>query len=168
MREVVGIARRRGIEVGELGRVHLAEDDGALRLEREDDLGVVAGGRRGGPRAAVGSRRQALDVDDVLDGDRHAVQRPADAALGRLRLALGGNGKGALAVHLAPALHVRIGFPDAIEIAARERDRRERPAGDGGRQLAHPPRIGDVARLRCGHCFPSSLAQPPAAPWPLM
>ena len=89
---------------------------------------------------------------------------PADAALGRLALALGGNGKGALAVHLAPALHVRIGFRDAIEIAARERDRRQRPAGDGGRQLAHPPRIGDVARLRCGHCFPSSLAQPPGAP----
>ncbi len=38
----------------------------------------------------MAGRGQARDVDDVLDADRHAVQRAAQAA--GLRLGLGGQG----------------------------------------------------------------------------
>ena len=60
---------------GELVEVGLADDDGAGAFEPRDGGRVPAG--IVGKRRAGGGRRQAGDVDVVLDRDRHAEQRPA-------------------------------------------------------------------------------------------
>ena len=72
------------------------------------------------------------------------------ASLRRLAFALRGDGQRALAIHLAPALHLRVRFRDAIEVAAHQRHRRQLLARDGARQVAHPPGIGDEIPLFCG------------------
>ncbi len=89
------IARRRPRQVearpadGELVRRELAHDDGAraAQLLHADGVGL---GDVVLEDLGMAGRGQARDVDDVLDADRHAMQRPAQAAgdsfgLGRLR-----------------------------------------------------------------------------------
>src|SRR5262245_33807004 len=80
MREVVGIARWRWIEVRELGCVGLSENDGTREPQRGDDIGI--GGRRRAVRTqlTVRQRRDAGDVDVVLDADRNTMQRSTEAA----------------------------------------------------------------------------------------
>ena len=63
----------------------LAEDHGAGGAPEVDAVGVGLGDAVVGVRAAAG--RHAADVDDVLDGDRDAVQRPAPAAGAQLGVA---------------------------------------------------------------------------------
>ena len=87
MRDVVRIGGGARRHAGEFAGDGLAQDHRAGRA-RERDAGGV--GRR--PVAAIDRRahlgRQVGGVDDVLDADRHAVQRPARRAaveLARLR-----------------------------------------------------------------------------------
>jgi len=60
-------------------------------------------------------RRQAGDVDDILDADRHAVQRPARAP--RCDLGLGGLGDIHRGVTIEPDEHIqsRIEAVDTVE-----------------------------------------------------
>jgi hypothetical protein len=108
MREVVRITRWRGIEEGVLGGVHLAQDDRALRFQCQHYFRIVAGGGSSSSRAAIGPSRQALNIDDILDRNRHAVQQPADIPLFRLARTLLGNAEGTFSIDLAPALHMRV------------------------------------------------------------
>ena len=89
---VPGIAGRRPREIearpadGELVSRELAQHDGAgpaqlLDTDRVGGRHVVL------PDLRMAGRRQAGDVDDVLDADGHTVQRPAQPT--RLRLGFG-------------------------------------------------------------------------------
>ena len=79
----------------------------------------------------MAGRRQAGDIDDVLDADRHAVQRPAQAARRRSRL----RRPWPPAIAASPssrmkALSLRIERGDALEQRLHQLDRRELPGGD--------------------------------------
>src|SRR5262245_632071 len=151
MADVVGIARRRWVEVGELGGVDLPEHDGTCPFQGEHDFRIGVGGCRTGARMAVGAGRQAFDIDDVLDRHRHPMQWPAATALRRLALALVRRRERPLGVDLAPGLNVRVGCPNAIEIALHQRDRRKSPAGDLFGKIADAPRIGGKVNIRALH-----------------
>ena len=74
-REVVRVARAAGLVHAELGGHGLAEHRAAGAARVEDDARVVAG-REAAPTSSlpiVG--RQVARVEDVLDAERHAVQR---------------------------------------------------------------------------------------------
>ena len=110
----------------ELRRGRLGEDDRA-RVAQALHEDVVRGGRRIAleDRRAV-PRRHALHVDQVLDADRHAMQRPEriaahDGLLGFLRVAAGVVGH-----HLTEAVELRIGL--ARPPSARRRDTRQAKA----------------------------------------
>src|SRR5262249_28473666 len=105
-RHVVRIAGRRWtVEIGELGRVHLAEHDRAGGFEQRHDMSVDSAWRDLSAGLAAGAGRQAGDVEHVLDSHRYAVQRTANPA-GSGFLAQGPRlGERTLAIEQAEALH---------------------------------------------------------------
>ena len=114
--EIVRVAgRRRPVEIGELGGVRLAEDDGAGGAQLRDHLRVDGAGPGIGAGRAAGARRPARDVDHVLDRDRNAVQRAAQAADRGFRVQHVHLRHGAVAVDQAPALHQRLDRLDAAK-----------------------------------------------------
>ncbi len=145
---VVRIARRRRIEEGEFGRMRLAEDDRAGGLQRDHDFRIGRCRRRVLPRAAVAARRQAFDVDDVLDADRDAVQRAAKPAVLRLRGAARGGLERPLAVHFAPGFDMGLDRRDAIQITLDQVDGRQVAGRNGGGEIAQPARILNVILVR--------------------
>src|SRR5262249_55352165 len=79
-RVIVRIARGASMEIGELGGYRLADDDRPGGAQLRHYRGVVAGPTTGGERrAALG--RVIRRLDDVLDRDRNAVQRPERMAV---------------------------------------------------------------------------------------
>ena len=83
-----------GREVGELGGDRLAQDQRARLAQPRRRLAASGPRTALGRQAAAGARREAVDVEDVLDADRHAEQRRAvriearDAREGLVRLAV--------------------------------------------------------------------------------
>ncbi len=130
--------------IGELHRVGLADDDHPLRDQAPGD-GGGAGGEPGpvGGRAAHGDA--ALDVDQVLQRDRHPVERPdrvagADRPVGALRREARIVGE-----HRGEGLELRLAGRDGLEHRLHGLDRRDRFAGNslgelGGRE------VGEVVR----------------------
>ena len=125
------VARRRPRQVearpadGEFVRRQLAEHDRAgaaqLRARRPRRRGDVVH-----QDLRMAGRRQAGDVDDVLDADRHAVQRPAQAAGD---LGLGGLGR----------RHRRLGVEPDEDVEPRvERARCARAAPSSARPARAP------------------------------
>ncbi len=148
MRDIVRIAgRRRTIEIGELGGVRLAEHNGASGFEQRHDMSVDRARRDLRAGLAAGACRQAGDVQHVLDGDRYAVQRTANAAGFRLLPQNLRVGKRPLAIDEAPALHLLLDNGDAPERGFDESDRVGPSALNGGRDLLDRARIGDEALL---------------------
>jgi hypothetical protein len=118
--------------VGELVRVALADEGGAGGAHAGDRAGVLR--RVAAPAGRARGGGDAGDVEDVLDAQRDAAQRPAVRAA---PVGLAG-----LLEH-AVGLEVQVG----VELAVEAVDALERRAGelDGG-QLARvepPPRLGD-------------------------
>ena len=117
----------------ELRRRRLGEDDRA-RVAQAFHEDVVRGGRRIAleDRRAV-PRRHALHVDQVLDADRHAMQRPEriaahDGLLGLLRVAAGVVGH-----HLTEAVELRVGLFGRLQHGVEILDRRKLlRANEGG------------------------------------
>ena len=118
---------------------------------------AITDGVRGGDvveqdlRVACG--RQAGDVDDVLDADRHAVQRTADAAGGDLGLGGARRVHRGIGVEPDEGVQLRVQPLDPRQQRGQQFDRREAAGGEfphrlgGGQpvQLAHSPvpaRIG--------------------------
>ena len=93
----------------------------------------------------MAGRRQAGDIDDVLDADRHAVQRPARPA-GR-DLGLGGLRRRhrRLAVEPDEDVELRVEPLDALEQRLHQLDRREFAGGD------RPRRLGGRQPVQVGH-----------------
>ena len=77
MGDVVRVARRRRVEVREFGRVGLTDDHGARETQCGDDLCIGRCRRAVYAQLTVCQSRHAGNVDDVLDADWNAVQRPA-------------------------------------------------------------------------------------------
>ena len=71
----------------ELVQVGLADEDGSRVAEPGDD-GAVVGGDVSLAHARGGRRRHAAQVDDVLQRERHAVERPAVVPARELRVSL--------------------------------------------------------------------------------
>jgi hypothetical protein len=118
------------VVVRELGGDGLAEDQAARALEERDAAGV-----RLRPVAAVDRRvvlrRQAGGVDDVLEADRHAVQRSAPGrAVERVRLR-----ERALAVDERPGAHLLVALVDAFQARRGERFGRDLALLDAPRRL---------------------------------
>jgi len=81
--ELPGIARRWGIEAGVLRRHRLAEKD-CSRLTPAAHAGGILAGDALLPQARAGGRRPVEDVEDILDTQRNAVERPAIVSLFQL------------------------------------------------------------------------------------
>src|SRR5260370_419223 len=93
---VVGIVAQR--THGQLGHVELAEADRAGGEEPGPRGAVMLGDEvLRGPGAARG--RQATDEAEILERERHAVERPPPLSPPRVVLEAAGRGQGALAGH---------------------------------------------------------------------
>ena len=137
--EIPRVPRRAEMLVGapaahrEFDRVGLAEHDHALREK-------AARQGRGGRRAAVAphhraaGRDAALDVDQVFERDRHAVQR-SDRMAGADRLVggLGGEPR-VVGIDVDKGVQLRIVRGDAGEQRLDDIDRRQAPRRDLGGQ----------------------------------
>src|SRR5262249_54895817 len=86
-----------------------------------------------GPRrpAAAGGGRPVEDVEDVLDGDREAVQRPAPLAAAQLVGQAFGLGAGVVAVDEHPGADALLAAVDALQAPFDEVGGRERSLADG-------------------------------------
>ena len=82
-RRALGIVRVSGLAggvVGVFGGHRLAHDHGTGRAQAGDRIGV-ASRRAPGPQGRAELGRHVAGVEDVLDADRHAVQRPQRLAV---------------------------------------------------------------------------------------
>jgi hypothetical protein len=147
------VGRRRAVEIGELGGVRLAEHNGACGFEQRHDMSVDCARRDLRAGLAAGAGRQAGDVQHVLDGDRYAVQRTANAAGFRLLPQNLRVGERAFAIEQAPAQHLTLDRGDAPERGFDKRDRIGPSALDGGGDLLDRARIGNEAKLGHGASF---------------
>ena len=127
---VPGVPRRAQMLVGapaaegELHRVRLADDDhaGADQLLRQ---GGGAGGTAVAPHRGAAGRHAAFELDEVLERNRNAVQRPdgvarADGLVGRLR-----GEAGLRLVDLDEGVQLRVQPGDALEAGGDDVDRRD-------------------------------------------
>ena len=158
---VVRVARLRARHPErELVRRGLAEDHGAGRAPEVDAVGVDLRHGVVGVRAAAGA--DAADVDDVLDGDRDAVQRaapPAGLQLGVAHAGLGQRVLGAdldergplVAARSAPA-RARVSSTQVVVAGV------ERPRGGGDRA---GPRQPAERRQRRGRRPEDVVRRPP-------
>ena len=146
------VPRRRRVLVGELGGDGLADDHRARRAQPRDERRVairVPVRERG--RAARG--RQAGHVDDVLDPDRHAVERPDGPAGRHGRIQRTGLGPRAAFVNRDPGAKDVIRIGDADERRVDVRLRTQLVTGqraDGVEAAASGPAIGEAMRGSLG------------------
>ena len=114
--EIVRVAGRAGMQVGEFGGDGLAEQH-AAGLARQRDAGGVALGLAAlvDRRAPFG--RHVEGVDDVLDAERHAGERAALAAV----VEGAGRGKRRVRIDMRPGVHLALARGDAVEAGARHR-----------------------------------------------
>ena len=116
-RVVVRVARRAGMVIRELGGHRLADDDRAGRAQLGDHGGVV-------PRPAAAADRRAefgrviRGIDDVLDRDRDAVQRPDRVALRAALVERARLRERVLAVEMDERLDLAVEGFDAVETGA--------------------------------------------------
>ena len=102
---------------------------------------------------AASTCRQAGDVQHVLDGNWHAVQRTANAAGFRLLPQNLRVGQRPLAIDEAPALHLLLDGVNTPERGFDKSDRVGLSALNGGRDLLDRARIGYEALLAHGASF---------------
>ena len=137
------VSRRCRLHGGELGRRRLAEDQRARRLQPGDDEGVLprhAPGVDG--RAVLG--RDPRGVDDVLDPDRHPVQRPDRTPGPPVRVERPGLGTDELRLEPRPGPELGLGRLDAGDRRLGEVGRRHRA---GGKTVAQADRAEIERRL---------------------
>ncbi len=137
------VARAGRVAIGERRRDGLADDDGPRGPEPCDE-GRVAVGAGVCERRPASGRRHTGDVDDVLDPDRDAVERPGLAAARAFVVAETRLGSGGVTVHGRPR-------PDR---GVRGRDpgeaRLEELAGGGPAGPDGGDRVGDAEIRRVG------------------
>ena len=158
------VARRRPRQIEaraadrEFMRRQLAEHDGAGAAQ-PCHADRVLGGDIVDQDLRMAGRRQAGDIDDVLDADRHAVQRAAPPS--RRDLGFGGLGGRHRRLGIEPdeGMQPRVEPADPVEQRRHQLDRRQLAGGDRRCrrcrrhpvQFAHspsPPRIGGQGSAR--------------------
>ena len=146
------------VAVGERRRHGLADDDGPGGPEPGDE-GRVAVGAGVGERRPASGRRHARDVDDVLDPDRDAVERPGLAAARALVVAGTRLGSGGRRVHGRPRADRAVRGRDPGE-ARLEELAGGRPAGADGGDRVGDAEIRQVGRARHRRHRPRSEVAP--------
>ena len=153
-REIARIARRPERLVGapaaegEFHGVGLAEDDRARRAQPRDDRRVRRGGRDAGAAARAAAGRQPGDVDEVLDPDRRAGERPERRAKPAQFVDAPRVGHGARGVERDEGVQPGIARGDVGErrghdlLGAPRAARQSRPDfGDGPQRCFHGPAL---------------------------
>ena len=103
MLEVPRIACGGRVQQREFGGGELAQDDRAGALKSRHRLGVVVGNEAGERlRATLGCKPGG--IEDVLDSNRHAVERPAKAPLASFAVEFGGGAARPRAIYRDPRL----------------------------------------------------------------
>ena len=114
-----------GEVVGVLAHVERADQHGAGRLQPRDQRGVARGRRAVAVDLRAGERRQAGDVEQVLDRERHAGERPERAACARARIdRVGALARARSAVTAVNALSALVALGDARQRRLDHRERR--------------------------------------------
>jgi hypothetical protein len=124
--------------VTELGRVRLAEKDGAGRLDPQHRHGILFGDEIGVESRAA-RRADAARVDHVLERDRHAVQRAGRFALHHGDLGLSGGAAGHVVGHETEGVEAWIERLDAREDRLRQLYRRKLLVADERRAFERGP-----------------------------
>ena len=120
------------LAVGELQHVGLGDDDGSGCLETRGDGGVVVRDEVAQDRRA-GSGCRACGVDQVLEREWDAVQRPSVAAASDLRFCLLRVIHRLLGHDRHVGIELRIARCDDGELLLHQFDRRQLPVPDGVR-----------------------------------
>ena len=136
MGEIVRVGGRPRRHAGEFASDGLAENHRAGRAHERDASGV---GRR--PMPAIDRRahfgRQVGGVDDVLDADRHAVERTTGgAAVERPRLA-----QRKLGIDRGPGVNCLLALADARQAIAQHRLAGQLAGPSGARDLGGRERV---------------------------
>ena len=144
---VVGVVAERAH--GQLRHVELAQRHGT-RPDQTADRGALGLGEEVVGRLRPAGGRQAADVTEVLEGERHPVERAAPAPGARVGLEGAGGRQRALGIQRDEGAQPPVESRDAIEAGARRLHRGEAPradvGGDGGeRPVGHDAAASDGA-----------------------
>ncbi len=147
--QIQGVGGRSGRREGQLGGDRLAENDRARLAQHGHRRRVLAR-----PPAPV-ERAAALGghvggVEDVLDADGHAVQRPEPGARIARGVGIAGGGERKLRIHEGPRAHQGVSTLDAFEARFHQRQRSDFPAGDRRRRAAGGELVERQVRLHFG------------------
>ena len=156
-------ARKAGRQHAVIGHRRLGEQDRARFAQTRGGRGVGGGGRQIVRRRADRARL-ALGGDVVLDGGRHAVERPHRLALRPARFRGAGVGERALGREQISGVDMRLELRDPIEHVAHRFDRRESALAVGveqrdGAHLMGTHGVSGLALRAAGR-----LAAPPPTP----
>ena len=125
-----------GEVVGIFAHVERADEHGAVRLEPLDQRGVARGRGAGPVDLGAGERGQARDIEQVLDRERHADERPEPAAARARRVDRLGLGERARLEHGGERVEHAVELSDARERGADHRGGAGAAVGDGRGKLA--------------------------------
>jgi hypothetical protein len=139
---------------GKLGGHGLAQDHRARRAQPLDHRGVPGRPPPGVEWCAVLGRHVAR-VDDVLDADRDAVQRPLGPADPPRLVAAPGLGAGELGIEEGPGLDPRLVGRDALEAGLGQLERADLALAEQALRLEAAQR-GELHRPHCGTSQPYS------------
>jgi hypothetical protein len=112
------------LAVGALGQLQFAQDDGAGCVELAHHCGILGGAEVLIDRHA-GRGRHPLRRAQILDRDRHAVERPADLAAHDLGLGGAGLNQRRLGHHMGETLELAVQPFDACQFRRCRLDRRD-------------------------------------------
>ena len=135
---IPGIAGDSGIQKSQAGGDGLGQDEGAQRQQALHHAGVFPG-RRLREKVHVAAGRHALDVDDVLDPQRPAAQRP----------------------HAAPP----VALPGPVRVPVHQGPDGSLPATDGCKLLFHacsPEAVTQPGFRNLGYNRPGAIPTEPA------
>jgi hypothetical protein len=145
--QVPRVPRRGWITIGELGSRSLAENNRPGAAKASNDCRVL-GRKTMSELACSRARRQATNVEDVLDTDRHAEEAAGDSAVLARLVPLSRHKASPGAVYLYPGLEALVEQVDAL-------DRRFEEV-DGG-VLAEAYAVGGGAGAEHGASLPPAL-----------
>jgi len=128
VRASVRVARARRVQQRKLRRHCLAKDYGASPTQPRDTRCILLGAPPGERRAVLGP--EIGSVEDVLDADRHPVQRAGSAAQFQRPVARPRLRQSIVGIEVRPGLHVQLALGDAIEAGAHKRLRGEPALAD--------------------------------------
>ena len=143
------VARLAGREVRALGGHRLAHDHRAGGAEHRDHR-RIARRRAAGVQDGAVLGRHVRGVDDVLDADRHAVQRAGGTSFAPVPVARPRLPERVLGIEELPGLHLLLDLAHAREAGLDQLLGADRAVADGARRVGggEPVELGGVHRLQ--------------------